>query len=326
MRAGVFIPQGWRLDLAGIASEQHWSTMTAVAAKAEAVGFESIWVYDHFHTVPAPTQEPTYEAWTLMAALAVATDRVRLGQMCTCNSYRPPSYLAKVAASIDAISGGRVEMGIGAGWYEEEYLGYGYEFPRASVRIGQLAEGVEVMRRMWTEDEVHFDGKHYQLRGAICQPKPVQQPHIPFWIAGGGEQLTLRVAAQYAAFTNFGGSSAEEFTRKSEILAQHCQELGRDFDSIVRSVNFNVVCAPDEGAVRDRLQWIEDHYRPLVGEEKAARSARNYQMMAGTPAQLVEKLGPFVAAGAGYGIFYFLEAAYDQSGLELLATEVLPNL
>lgn len=326
MRAGVFIPQGWRLDLVGIPREAHWSTMTNVASAAEAAGYESIWVYDHFHTVPVESQEPTYEAWSLMAALATATSRVRLGQMCTCNSYRLPSYLAKVAASVDVISGGRVEMGIGAGWYEKEYLGYGYDFARPSVRIGQLGEGIEIMKRMWTEDEVHFDGKHYQLRGAICQPKPVQKPHIPLWVAGGGEQLTLRVAAEHASYTNFGGASVEEFSRKSAIFAEHCREVGRDFASVVRTVNFNVICAPDEARVAARLAWIEDHYRPLTGDERAARSAGNFRMMAGTPEQLVEKLRPWVKAGLGYGIFYFAEAAYDQSGLQLLAEEVLPSL
>ena len=141
MRFGCFIPQGWRLDLVGIGSEQQWPTMRSVARTIEDSGYESLWVYDHFHTVPVATQEVTYEAWTLMAALAAATETVRLGQMCTCNSYRPPSYLAKAAATIDVISGGRVEMGIGAGWYEGEYNGYGYEFPKASVRIGMLREG-----------------------------------------------------------------------------------------------------------------------------------------------------------------------------------------
>lgn len=326
MRAGAFIPQGWRLDLAGIPRQDHWQTMLTVSSKAEAAGYESIWVYDHFHTVPVATQEPTYEAWTLMAALAASTDRVRLGQMCTSNSYRPPAYLAKVAASVDVISGGRLEMGIGAGWYEKEYLGYGYEFPRPSVRIGQLAEGVEIMQRMWTEDEVYFDGKHYRLRGAICQPKPVQKPHIPFWVAGGGEQLTLRVAAEYASYTNFGGGSLEEFSHKSEVFARHCREVGRDFDSIVRSVNFNVVCAPDEKAVAERLDWIEAHHARLVEPERAARSRRNFEAMSGTPEQLVEKLRPWVAAGLGYAIFYFSEAAYDPTGLELVAREVLPAL
>jgi F420-dependent oxidoreductase-like protein len=326
MRAGVFVPQGWRLDLVGIPVEQHWPTITEVAHDARRFGYESVWVYDHFHTVPAAIQEVTYEAWTLMGALAVATEDLRLGQMCTCNSYRMPSYLAKVAASIDVISGGRVEMGIGGGWFENEYLAYGYQFPRPAVRLGELAEGVEIMKRMWTEDAVHFDGKHYQLQGAICQPKPVQMPHIPLWIAGGGEKLTLRIAAQHAAYTNFGGTSAEEFVNKSGILAGHCREVGRDFDEIVRSANFNVVCEADEAAVKDRLAWIVDHFRPLVGDEKAARSGRNFETMAGTPEQLIEKLKPWVDAGLGYMICYFQESAYDRSGIERFAREVLPAL
>jgi len=296
--------------------------MTSVAQTIERAGFESLWVYDHFHTVPVATQEVTYEAWTLMAALATVTDTVRLGQMCTCNSYRPPSYLAKVAASIDAISGGRVDMGIGAGWYEAEYLGYGYEFPKPSVRIGMLREGVEIMRALWTEDEVSYDGKYYSLDGAICQPKPLQSPHIPLWIAGGGEQLTLNVAARYADYTNFGGDIAT-FERKSDILAGHCEAVGRDFGEITRSVNFNVICAETESEVADRIAWVIEHYRPFVGNDRAERIPAQFEM-AGTPEQLVERLKPWSAAGMEYAIVYFPEAAYDTTGLELFAEQVIP--
>jgi F420-dependent oxidoreductase-like protein len=326
MRAGVFVPQGWRLDLAGIPVDQHWAVISAVASRAEQAGYESIWVYDHFHTVPVETQEVTYEAWTLMAALAVTTSRVRLGQMCTCNSYRPPSYLAKVSASADVLSGGRVEMGIGAGWYEEEYLAYGYEFSRPAVRIGQLAEAVEIMKRMWTEDEVFFTGKHYRLDGAICRPKPIQQPHIPLWVAGGGEQLTLRVAAEHADYTNFGGNALDDFKHKSQVLADHCREIGRDFDSIVRTANFNVVCEVDEAAVADRLAWIEDHYRQVVPADRAERHARLFRMMAGTPDQLIDKFRPWVDAGLSYAVCYFAEPAYDTAGIERFIREVVPAL
>lgn len=325
MRAGAFVPQGWRLDLVGIEKEHHWDTMTSVARAIESAGYESAWVYDHFHTVPVPTQQVTYEAWTLMGALAAVTSTVRLGQMCTCNSYRPPSYLAKVAATIDVISNGRLEMGIGAGWYEHEYLGYGYEYPKASVRIGQLREAVEIMERMWTEDEVHYAGEHYTLRGAICQPKPVQEPHIPLWIAGGGEKLTLAVAARHAAYTNFG-NTLEEFEHKSRVLAGHCDEIGRDFDGIVRSANFNVVCEPTESAVRDRLDWIHDHYNQFVPEDRAVGIRKMFSRMAGTPEQLVERLRPWSAAGLTYLIAYFAEAAHSTEGLELFAREVVPNL
>jgi F420-dependent oxidoreductase-like protein len=299
--------------------------MLSTARTVESAGYESLWVYDHFHTVPVPTQEVTYEAWTLMSALAATTDTVRLGQMCTCNSYRPPSYLAKVAASIDVISGGRVEMGIGAGWYEHEYDGYGYPFAKPSVRIGELREGVEIMQRMWTEDEVHFAGSHYTLKGAICQPKPVQVPHIPLWIAGGGEQLTLRVAARFADYTNFGPSLGE-FIHKSGVLKQHCDEIGRDFDEITRSSNFFVVCEETEADVDDRIAWIRERYAALMPQDRAERSAEAFRAMSGTPEQLVEKLRPWVEAGCSYVISYFPESAVDTSGLERFASEVRPAL
>src|SRR5260370_28899220 len=141
MRFGVFVPKEWRLALAGIAPADHWATMLGIANAAEAGPFESIWVYDHFHTVPVPTQEATHEAWTLMAALGAATSRVRLGQMCTCMGYRNPAYLAKVAATVDVISGGRVEMGIGAGWYEHEWRAYGFGFPAARPPPRRLGRG-----------------------------------------------------------------------------------------------------------------------------------------------------------------------------------------
>jgi F420-dependent oxidoreductase-like protein len=322
MRFGAFVPQGWRLDLVGIPVEEQWETMLGVATTIEASGYESLWVFDHFHTVPVPTQEVTYEAWTLMAALAVTTRTVRLGQMCTCNSYRLPSYLAKVAASIDALSGGRVEMGIGAGWYEHEYKGYGYPFDKPSVRIGRLRESVEIMQKMWTEDHVSYQGTHYQLDGAICQPKPVQDPHIPFWIAGGGEQLTLNVAARYAQYTNFG-QDVELFVHKSEVLAKHCATVGSDYDAIVRSSNFTVLCVPDEATGQAKVAWFDQHFSPFVDAE----SARNrWGIKAMTPDQIVDMLTPWKEAGMSYAIMNFPDAAYDRSGIELFAREVIPAL
>jgi len=325
MRVGVFIPQGWRLDLIGIPPEEQWMTMHDVAVAAEVAGFESAWVYDHFHTTPIATAEPTHEAWTLMGALAVSTSRIRLGQMCTCNAYRPPSYLAKVAATVDVISGGRLEMGIGAGWYKEEFHAYGYEFPKPAVRIGELAEAVEIMKRMWTEDEVHFDGKYYKLAGAICEPKPLQKPHVPFWIAGGGEQLTLRVVAQYASYANFG-TDLEDFQRRSALLADHCREIGRDFDEIVRSHNFNLVCAETESEVKERLGWLRSHYAEKLPDNMLDDVMRNITAWAGTPDQIIERIKPWKEAGLSYFISYIPEAAYDRSGLELIGGRVAPAL
>lgn len=327
MRFGAFVPQGWRLDLVGIEVADQWRTMTDVARTIESSGFESLWVYDHFHTVPIATQEETYEAWTLMAAFAAVTDTVRLGQMCTCNGYRHPSHLAKVAASIDAISGGRLEMGIGAGWYEHEFTGYGYPFPKPSVRIGQLREAVEIMQRLWTEDVVDYEGDHYRLEGGICRPRPLQEPHIPFWIAGGGEKLTLNVAARYAQYTNFGGS-VDNFVHKSSVLADHCADVGRDFDEITRSANFNVVCVESESDVEDWTVRAIDRYAPFLGSERADSTVRKTVAggLVGTPEQIIETLAEWQRHGLGYAIGYFGDAAYDRSGLERFAREVIPAL
>src|ERR1700744_1286711 len=225
MRFGVFVPQGWRLDLTGIDPAAQWATMLDVARAADDSPFESIWVYDHFHPPPVPTDEATHEAWSLMAAFGAATSRVRLGQMCTCMGYRNPAYLAKVAATIDVISGGRVEMGIGGGWYEHEWRAYGYGFPGAGERLGQLDEGVQIMQQLWTKGTATLAGKHYQVDGAISRPLPLQEGGVPLWIAGSGETKTLRPAAKYGQYTNFG-SEPEVFRHKSAVLAQHCRDAG----------------------------------------------------------------------------------------------------
>jgi F420-dependent oxidoreductase-like protein len=324
MHFGTFIPQGWRLDLVGIDASQHWDTMVGVARKAEDLGFTSAWVYDHFHTVPTPTQEVTYEAWTLMSALAVATDTIRLGQMCTCNGYRHPSYLAKVAASIDVISNGRIEMGIGGGWYDQEYNAYGYPFPKPSVRLGELDEAIQIMRAMWTEDEATFSGRHYTIDAAICQPKPVQEPMIPVWVAGGGEQLTLRTAAKYADYTNFGGT-LESFVHKSAVLERHCEAVGRDFSDITRSVNFNVLIG-DESLRASTLDRLSSNFATVLGDPSLAvdRLYGGPGAMVGTPVEIIAQFSEYADAGMAYAIVYFPDAAYTTDSMELFAAEVMP--
>ena len=348
MDFGLFIPQGWRLDLADIPVADHWQTMLSLLHRAEnqAAGeavpggdfaWTSAWVYDHFHTVPDPTEEATHEAWTLMAAFAAASQRVRLGQMCTCLAYREPTYLAKVAATVDAISGGRVEMGIGAGWYEHEWRAYGYGFPSAGDRLRALDEGVRIMANMWrTGSSGSFQGKHYQVDGALGYPQPLQRlpvgdggadaPSIPLWIAGGGEKKTLRIAAQHAQYTNFAGEP-EQFAHKSSVLREHCADVGRDFGEITRSANYNVLIGETEREVADRLAWNAAHLRRHAGanaEHEVGVWENNY--LTGTPEQIVEKLQELKGLGLEYAITYFLEAAYDQSGIELFEKQVIPEL
>jgi F420-dependent oxidoreductase-like protein len=327
MRFGVFVPQGWRLDLTGIEPAAQWTAMLDVARAADASLFESIWVYDHFHTVPVPTDEATHEAWTLMAALGAATQRVRLGQMCTCIGYRNPAYLAKVAATVDAISGGRVEMGIGAGWYEHEWRAYGYGFPRAGERLAMLDEGVQIMRQLWSAGHATLDGEHYQVDGAICRPLPLQDGGIPLWIAGGGEKKTLRTAAKYAQYTNFD-VTPEVFKRKSEILAAHCADVGTDFDAIVRSGEYHVAIGETEADVADRLAWFERHLAPHVPADRLQSELEHYRSgpLAGTPEQIVDRLSEARALGMTYAICYFPEIAYDRTGFNLFNEKVIPAL
>lgn len=327
MRFGMFVPQGWRLDLVGIDPAQQWTVMRDLALRADQGEWDSLWVYDHFHTVPAPTDEATHEAWTLMAALAASTSRVRLGQMCTAMSYRNPAYLAKVAATTDLISGGRVEMGIGGGWYEHEWRAYGYGFPSAGERLGRLDEGVQIMKQAWTTGSATLDGKHYQVDGAICRPLPLQDGGIPLWIAGGGEKVTLKIAAKYAQYTNFDGTP-EGFAHKSAILREHCDNVGTDFDAIVRSANYNIAIGNTEAEVQQRLDTLVERLTPYVGPEKAEASLGAFRDMpgVGTPEQIIDKLGALKDQGLSYGICYFPEAAYDLSGIELFEREVLPAL
>ncbi len=330
MRFGLFIPQGWRHDLVGIDPVDQWRVMNDLALAADAGPWESLWVYDHFHTVPVPSEEATHEAWTLMAAFAATTSRIRLGQMCTCVAYRNPAYLAKVAATVDIISGGRLEMGIGAGWYEHEWRAYGYGFPEAPERLRMLREGVEIMRQAWTTGTATLDGEFYQVDGAIVRPLPLQEGGIPMWVAGGGEKVTLKIAAQYASYTNFNGG-AEVFAHKSELLRGHCETVGTDFDAIVRSSDFNTIVGRTEAEVQSRIDQLESRFASSMGDRRAASYVAQYrtgnaESLVGTPEQIVELLEERRALGLGYSIHNFPESAYDRSGVELFEQEVMPAL
>jgi F420-dependent oxidoreductase-like protein len=328
VRFGLFIPQGWRLDLVDIPPADHWQVMRDLAQHADGGPWDSLWVYDHFHTVPVPTDEATHEAWSLMAAYAATTSRIKLGQMCTAMSYRNPAYLAKVAATTDVISGGRVQMGIGGGWYEHEWRAYGYGFPSAGVRLARLDEGVQIMRDAWRDGRVSFDGKHYQVDGAIVAPKPLQDNGIPLWIAGGGEKVTLKIAAKYAQYTNFT-SEPEGFRHKSEVLEGHCREVGTDYGAIVRSANFNAVVGGSEAEVRDRVERIRARQSTKANAEAVdamLSSVTSADSASGTSEQVIERLTRLRDLGCEYAILYFPEAAYDRSGIELFEREVIPAL
>src|SRR6266481_9512455 len=250
MDYGIIVPQGWRLDLVDIPDPiEAYEAMTRVAQEAEALGFDSIWLFDHFHTVPTPTQEVTFECWTSTAALARDTKRVHIGQMVTCNGYRNPALLAKMASTVDVLSHGRLNFGIGAGWFEHEYHAFGYDFPDAPERLRYLREAVQVILAMWTQEEAVFEGKYYQVRGAINQPKGVQQPHIPLLIGGGGEKVTLKLVALYGDACNVSGD-LKTLQHKLEVLKGHCENVGRNFSDIhVTTGTYCSIADTDEEAL-----------------------------------------------------------------------------
>lgn len=317
MRFGTMVPQGWKMDLVGVPEDQQWDTIAATAAGIEASGWDSLWVYDHFHTHPIVAQESTFEAWSLMAALAAVTERVRIGQMCTCVPYRPASLLGKLAVSVDAISGGRLDVGIGAGWSHKEFAAYGYEYPPDRVRLDMLEEAAQVLKAMWTTDEAVFAGEHYTLAGAITRPKPLQKPHPPLWIAGGGERRTLRIVAKYGDFSNFG-DDLESFEHKSQVLADHCEAVGRNFEEIGRTIHLMSVIGRDRADLDSKLEVAARRRGSTTDEFEE-------EHFVVTVDQAVDAVGELAEAGCAEMILYFYDMGeYDSQ--DLFAAEVIPQL
>src|SRR3989449_652510 len=288
LQFGLLVPQGWRMDLVGIADPvEAYETMTRVALEAEAQGYDSIWLFDHFHTVPVPSQEVTFECWMSTAALARDTKRLRIGQLVTCNGYRNPALLAKMASTVDVMSHGRLDFGVGAGWFQHEYLAYGYNYPDAPERLRYLREAVQVILAMWTQDEAVFEGKYYQVRGAINQPKGVQKPHIPLLIGGGGEKVTLKLVAQYADACNIGHLEPEATARKFEIMHKHCEEIGRDYHDINRTILLNCSIAETDEQALERAQ-IANFARNTRGNEHLRTRG-----LIGTPEMIRQRLAEY---------------------------------
>jgi F420-dependent oxidoreductase-like protein len=218
----------------------------AVWRIADEADFDHCWCMDHFATLGSRDDGPIFEAWTLLAAMAATTSRTRIGCAVTGNTYRHPAVLAKAAVTVDHLSGGRLEFGIGAGWAENEHTMLGLPFGTAGDRADLLEEACQVIRLLWTQARASFAGRHYQLTGAVAEPKPVQRPHPPIWIGGAGRRRTLRIAAQHASVWNAPGGSPEEVAELSGVLDRHCADVGRDPSEIRRSVQVRMPAAPDE--------------------------------------------------------------------------------
>jgi len=272
----------------GIKTAQQFTTyedILRVWQEADSIPvIEHAWAFDHFIPLGPDPTGPQLEGWTLLAALAARTERLRVGLMVTGNIYRHPAVLAKMGATVDIISHGRLDFGIGAGWNELECRMYGIPLYPPGERIRRLGEACEVIKRLWTETVANFDGKYYQLKDARCEPKPVQKPNPPFVIGGSGEQLTLRIVAQYANIWNFVGGSVDTLRHKNEVLNGHCAAIGREPRTIERSIQIAV----------------------------------NYN----NPAETLNEIKPYIEAGATH-IILNLRAPYPENIVHRLAEEIV---
>jgi F420-dependent oxidoreductase-like protein len=240
MKMGVVVPQGWHGEFHDVDDQAAWARTVAVAQLAERLGFESIWLYDHFHTVPHPTDEITFESFTSLAALAALTSRVRVGHIVICTAFRNPALTAKMISTIDTISGGRADLGLGAGWKREEWVAYGYPFPSTGERLALLGDHLEVITRMLEAGETNrafYSGTYASVAGAINRPKPIQRPRIPIMVGGNGPNVTWRLAARHADELNLDGMSPDDVAEALPVVRARCEEIGRDPASLAVSVH-----------------------------------------------------------------------------------------
>jgi F420-dependent oxidoreductase-like protein len=236
MKVGIITPQGWNGEFDGWDPQRAWLRTRDVAELAEALGFESVWLFDHFHTTPRPTEEITFESFTSLSALAAITNRVRLGHIVICTAFRNPALTAKMMSTMDVISGGRMELGIGAGWKRDEWLAYGYGFPATRERLAALEDHLEVITRMLGPGRATYEGRYASVDGAINIPKPLQS-RLPIMVGGNGEKVTWRLAARFADELNVDGMSPDVLREKMPIIRARCEEIGRDPETLPVSVH-----------------------------------------------------------------------------------------
>jgi F420-dependent oxidoreductase-like protein len=272
--------------------------------------------WDHLYEAPyVDGESPEFEAATLMAAMATDTQRVRVGALVFCMLYRNPGLLAKCFTTIDHLSNGRLEIGLGAGWHHQEFEAYGYEFPPIGQRMDMLEEGTRAIRALLTQPRTDFDGRYYQLHNAACYPKPVQA-HVPIWIGGRGEKRTLRIAARHADGWNAAYIGADDFAHKGKVLDDWCEKEGRDPATIERGVNLGFYMGADAAGAAAARARLAQHWSP------AAEATGGH--LVGAPSEAVDRLGRFVDAGAGR-LNIAIRPPVDWQALHAFVKEVAPK-
>jgi F420-dependent oxidoreductase-like protein len=314
LKFGVFLPF-YAFQTKNIAPEQQFTLIREIVLESERLGYDSVWLDDHLMY----SDWPILECWTTLTALAAFTSKIRLGTMVSCSQHRNPALLAKAAATFDVLSNGRLEFGIGSGVQEAEHAAYGFGFPKPSVRTEQLGEALEVITRLWTQKKASFPGKHYQLKEAVCEPKPLQQPYPPITVGGRGEKQTLRVTAKYADRFDWGFLPIDEYKRKLGVLESHCKVVGRDFGGIERSCwpAGQILLGRDQKDVDSKVSKLKPADMSLGDYKKST--------LVGTPDECRERLQVYLDLGATYFMLYFGDLP-SVEGLRLFATEVIQKL
>ncbi|PDM26352.1 LLM class F420-dependent oxidoreductase [Candidatus Bathyarchaeota archaeon B24-2] len=307
---------GWRIPsfpVDGSSTSKFIDQINAFIKEVEG-RLDSAWISDHFHPWAKFQSVDTdvLEAWTTLSYLAGVYRKLKFGNIVLCNSYRNPALLAKMASTLQALTNGRLILGIGAGWKEDEYLAYGYEFPSAKVRIRQLEEAVQIIKKLWTEDPVNFDGAFYKVKNAYCNPKP--DPIPPIMIGGGGEKLTLRVVARFADWWNLPNVTVAEYERKIRILERHCKIVGRDPKEIRKTWSGLIAIAEEE----EEALKIAKESPFLSGQSLDAH-------LIGTPETIIERIRQYLHIGVDYFILRFLDFP-EVKGLKTFCTKVLHKI
>jgi F420-dependent oxidoreductase-like protein len=305
----------FNFDYRNLDTSQIVDSLKNLVTRAEIRGFDSFWVMDHFHQIPfvGKPEEPMLESWTTISVLAGITTKIKLGTLMTGIIYRHPSILAKIGATLDVLSKGRLFIGIGAAWNEEESAAYGIPFPSTKERFSRLEEAIQIIRKMWTEEpSASFNGQYYQIKNAFCNPKPIQKPSPPIMVGGSGERQTLRIVAKYADACNLFGS-AETVKRKLSILKEHCRSVGRDYDSILKTKLGVVVIDDDKEMARKRLQQISKG----IPEEQINEFA-----IYGTPEDVLRQKESLEDAGIQY-LIVDLDPSREVEALDVFANHII---
>lgn len=300
-----------------------WDHVAEIAREAESVGFSALWIEDHFRPWMQEDTGSALEPWVALSALSQIASRARLGTLVSCASYRHPALLAKMAATFDVVSGGRLILGIGAGWYSEEYEAYGFKFPSPGERVRRLRDAVRVVRAMWTEESPTLETRAHAIREARCNPRPLQQPSPPIWVGGGGPRI-LRLAARYADGWNYGAMTPEQFRDKLAELHRYAREAGRDPEAIVPSLELFVFVGATAAQAQEKARAFESSRPAGNAVRLLIRDAYVATRVQGAPEEVARRLGAYADTGVQH--FTLVFPGVDVPTIRLFGEQVIPAL